>query len=117
MADRRGRREDWVFGVGTSVVRAMERVVDILEEEEDEDEVQSSSPKTRRQILRDRAAANEQLMRHYFNEDCLYPAEVFRRRFRMKRPLFLRIVNDVSEISDYIRQTCDARGVHMYHIT
>nr|XP_043625958.1 uncharacterized protein LOC122597428 [Erigeron canadensis] len=46
-------------------------------------------------IRRDRETADEQLMADYFVKDAKYTLWYFRRRFRMLRPLFMRIVNDI----------------------
>ncbi|XP_003572537.3 uncharacterized protein LOC100822343 [Brachypodium distachyon] len=56
--------------------------------------------------LREEAA--QQLVRDYFCEDPLYPAKVFRRRFRMRRPLFERIVQALGEWSPEFTQRKDA---------
>ncbi|KAL8192618.1 hypothetical protein R6Q57_027803 [Mikania cordata] len=44
------------------------------------------------QINRDREAGHDLLMRHYFGNEPLYNETLFKRRFRMQRPL---IVDDV----------------------
>ncbi|XBH75461.1 hypothetical protein VPH35_102216 [Triticum aestivum] len=44
-------------------------------------------------VNRPREEAHQQLVRDYFCDNPLYGAKKFRRRFRMRRPLFLRIVN------------------------
>lgn len=54
--------------------------------------------------LRDRWDANTCLMAHYFNENSVYMKYLFRRRFRMTKHLFLRIVGDVTKISEYMVQ-------------
>lgn len=64
--------------------------------------------------LRDRWDANTCLMAHYFNENSVYMKYLFRRRFRMTKHLFLRIVGDVTNISAYIRQRRDARGAYEF---
>ena len=84
--------------------------MDIVEEEEQE-EAESSTRKIRKQIVRDRIAASDRLLAHYFNDDAVYRPTIFRRRFRMHKPMFLRIVNDIENVSSFIRQGCDARGV------
>lgn len=47
-------------------------------------------------------------MRDYFDENCTYPAEFFRRRFRMRRELFLCILDDVKSQDAYFvrRKNC-----------
>jgi hypothetical protein len=50
----------------------------------------------RRYIRRQHGEGHIRLMADYFDEDPKYPPEVFRRRFRMDRRLFLRIADDLS---------------------
>ncbi|XP_059650340.1 uncharacterized protein LOC132296119 [Cornus florida] len=47
-------------------------------------------------------------MKDYFSENCKYPPEYFHRQFRMRRELFLRILNDVKAYDDYFIQKRDA---------
>ncbi|XP_059651013.1 uncharacterized protein LOC132298628 [Cornus florida] len=49
-------------------------------------------------------------MKDYFNENCTYTPEYFHRRFRMRRKLFLRILNDVKAYDDYFVQKKIATG-------
>jgi hypothetical protein len=44
----------------------------------------------RKYINRPREEAHQQLVNDYFSENPLYPSNMFRRRFRMNRPLFER---------------------------
>ncbi|GJR58477.1 putative nuclease HARBI1 [Tanacetum coccineum] len=53
-------------------------------------------PLTRNPINRDREGAEERLMADYFNDHCRYPLYYFRRRYRMRRKLFLKIVKGIS---------------------
>ncbi|KAF0924323.1 hypothetical protein E2562_010018 [Oryza meyeriana var. granulata] len=46
----------------------------------------------RKHIKRPREEAHQKLVNDYFSESPLYPSNIFRRRFHMSRPLFLRIV-------------------------
>ncbi|XP_012853652.1 PREDICTED: uncharacterized protein LOC105973177 [Erythranthe guttata] len=64
----------------------------------------------RNSIRRDRRAAHERLMNDYFVDRPLYPPEYFRNRNRMRRELFLRIMNDIVNFDDYFRQKPDASG-------
>ncbi|GJZ21705.1 ALP1-like protein [Tanacetum coccineum] len=59
---------------------------------EDQDEVEAV--RMRRYINRERDVAEERLMADYFGPHPKYPAEYFRRRYRMNRELFLEIVQD-----------------------
>ena len=60
-------------------------------------------------IRRGRVEGHERLYHNYFAPNCVYDA-FFRRRFRMGRPLFLRIVNGVEQYDPYFVQTTDAIG-------
>ncbi|GJW60614.1 ALP1-like protein isoform X1 [Tanacetum coccineum] len=59
---------------------------------EDQDEVEAV--RMRRYINRERDVAEERLMADYFGPHPKYPAEYFRRRYRMNRELFLEIVQE-----------------------
>ncbi|KAF7123849.1 hypothetical protein RHSIM_Rhsim12G0055300 [Rhododendron simsii] len=52
---------------------------------------------SRRYVHRDRIGAEKFLKRDYFDEGCTYFDETFRRRFRMKKSLFMRIQDAVLE--------------------
>ncbi|EEC80522.1 hypothetical protein OsI_22800 [Oryza sativa Indica Group] len=62
----------------------------------------------RKHIKRPREEAHQQLVNDYFSENPLYPSKIFRRRFRMSRPLFLRIVEALGQWSVYFTQRVDA---------
>jgi hypothetical protein len=49
----------------------------------------------RRYLYRDREACHEQLFKDYFTKECTFDAAKFRRWFRMRRSLFLHIVEKV----------------------
>ncbi|XP_022024701.1 uncharacterized protein LOC110925037 [Helianthus annuus] len=67
--------------------------------------------KTRDYIELDRRVANDRLMKDYFVEAPTYlNPEVFRRRFRMSKHLFLCIVEDLESNFDYFTQKADAKG-------
>ncbi|KAI5342947.1 hypothetical protein L3X38_010823 [Prunus dulcis] len=53
---------------------------------------------------------HKSLMEDYFCERPLYPPVDFRRRFRMRRELFYRILNDVVAHEPYFTQKIDACG-------
>ncbi|KAL9676081.1 hypothetical protein QQ045_004294 [Rhodiola kirilowii] len=71
---------------------------------------EGSSITNRRVICRDREAGHERLHRDYFAENPVYPLETFRRRFRMGRHVFLRIVDALSNFDPYFQQRVDALG-------
>ena len=56
-----------------------------------EDEV----PRHRRYINREREIAEQRLMEDYFSPNPKYPAEVFKKRYRMNQDLFLEIVQGI----------------------
>nr|XP_051230476.1 uncharacterized protein LOC127348507 [Lolium perenne] len=55
-------------------------------------------------IPRNRALGHEQLMQDYFAEVPTYPPRLFRRRYRMRRSLFERIVKNCEANCDYFKQ-------------
>ncbi|XP_033133382.1 uncharacterized protein LOC117127360 [Brassica rapa] len=73
-------------------------------------EVQGNKPKRRAYIDRDREQGHNQLWNDYFKENPTYPPEMFRRRFRMNKPLFLRIVEHISNEVPYFQQRRNAHG-------
>ncbi|XP_076915753.1 uncharacterized protein LOC143575212 [Bidens hawaiensis] len=64
----------------------------------------------RKFIQRDRIQGHERLLLDYFVEDPVYPSNIFRRRFRIRRPLFLCIVNEVESNEPYFVQKRDNAG-------
>jgi hypothetical protein len=62
----------------------------------------------RQEINRNRLEGHERLHNDYFSENPTYPDNFFRRRFRMQRSLFLRIVEDVCQDDEYFLQKRDA---------
>ncbi|XP_020271677.1 uncharacterized protein LOC109846848 [Asparagus officinalis] len=59
-------------------------------------------------IQRNRAEGHERLFHDYFSESLVYPAKLFRRRFRIHRPLFFRILSVVETHDSYFVQKRDA---------
>ena len=64
----------------------------------------------RRYIRRDREDAERRLMAYYFSEDPMYTDDQFRRRYRMKKHLFHRIVQTLGDWSPVFQQRTDAFG-------
>ncbi|XP_047942623.1 uncharacterized protein LOC125189384 [Salvia hispanica] len=50
----------------------------------------------RRTITRDHSGAHQRLMADYFGDNPRYSSEIFRRRFRMSRPLFTHIATTLA---------------------
>ncbi|XP_071683717.1 uncharacterized protein [Lolium perenne] len=81
------------------------------EEYEEEMQAEEVVPRRRRRrefIRRDRLGAHDRLFEDYFADDCNYPPSYFRRRYRMRRSLFLTIVARLGEYSPYFTQRNDA---------
>nr|XP_017243885.1 PREDICTED: uncharacterized protein LOC108215812 [Daucus carota subsp. sativus] len=104
----------------------------IQEEEEEEHEMniavgayaQSSSQRNDRSLVRHRGSVlnhriiyrnrelgNQLFYRDYFSDHPTYPDYIFRRRFRMRRSLFVRIQSAIESHDPYFVQRCDAIGV------
>ncbi|KAH9607977.1 hypothetical protein KSS87_009667 [Heliosperma pusillum] len=64
----------------------------------------------RRYIERNREDGHQRLYNDYFAPNPVYTDKMFRRRFRMRRPLFLRVVNGVQAANDYFEDGPDATG-------
>ena len=62
-------------------------------------------------IDRDRAGGHQRLYNDYFAENPTYTDKFFRRRFRMRRHLFLRLVGALQQHDDYFVQKRDAAGI------
>ncbi|XP_033134269.1 putative nuclease HARBI1 [Brassica rapa] len=66
--------------------------------------------KTRIFIERNREEGQDQLWNDYFSETPTFPHNIFRRRFRMNKTLFLRIVHRLEQEVDYFKPSEDATG-------
>ena len=61
-------------------------------------------------IFRNRVEGHERLYRDYFAKSPTYPPNLFRRRFRMNRSLFVRILSNMEVYDPYFVQKNDAVG-------
>ena len=61
-------------------------------------------------VKRDRQEAHDRLYKDYFAEDSIYNETHFRRRFRMRRHLFLRIVGALESRFEYFQLRYDGLG-------
>jgi hypothetical protein len=77
---------------------------------EDERPKRSGSVPGHLVINRGREEGNHRLYNDYFSDNPTYGANLFRRRFRMQRSLFLRIVDAVQEHDNYFVQKMDGIG-------
>jgi len=64
----------------------------------------------RHNVPRDILGGHQRIYLDYFADQCVYNEEHFRRRFRMYKSLFLRIVAAIEAHDDYFRQKPDAVG-------
>ncbi|XP_071680279.1 uncharacterized protein [Lolium perenne] len=70
-----------------------------------------SKPGKRRKINRHRQAGAMLLDADYFNDDATHSPMEFRRRFRMNKALFLKIVYGVREYDNYFMAKQDCTGL------
>ncbi|CAA7015804.1 unnamed protein product [Microthlaspi erraticum] len=82
---------------------------------DDINEVLEPQKRRKKRAVIDRRSeeGNIRLFNDYFSENAIYPEAIFRRRFRMNRPLFMRIVNKLSELH-YFTHLPDADAVDEY---
>uniref|UniRef100_A0A0D3B519 DDE Tnp4 domain-containing protein n=1 Tax=Brassica oleracea var. oleracea TaxID=109376 RepID=A0A0D3B519_BRAOL len=73
-------------------------------------EAQPKKQRKRAYIERDRELGHNRLWNDYFSKDATFPTHLFRRRFRMSKELFLRIVHRLSEYVPFFQQRRDATG-------
>ena len=68
----------------------------------------------RKKRLRNRARnaqqGHDRIWQDYFADDAVYGDDIFRRRFRMRRNLFMRIVSDLERSDSFFQQRPDALG-------
>uniref|UniRef100_A0A0D3CAL4 Mediator complex subunit 15 KIX domain-containing protein n=1 Tax=Brassica oleracea var. oleracea TaxID=109376 RepID=A0A0D3CAL4_BRAOL len=74
------------------------------------DSVLTKEPKRRAYIERDREQGHNQLWQDYFSENPTYTHDMFRRRFRMNKSLFLRIVERLGNEIPYFQQRRNGHG-------
>jgi hypothetical protein len=81
------------------------------EEMLEEEEVNSGgSIPGRRTVYRNTEEGHRRLMEDYFGPNPVYNDDLFRRRFRMKKSLFLRIMEGVMGIDAYFTQKKNCAG-------
>ncbi|KAL0855226.1 hypothetical protein Bca101_060378 [Brassica carinata] len=71
---------------------------------------ESDHQRSRAYIERDREGRDDRLWNDYFSENATYSSQFFRRRFRMNRNLFLRLVHDLRQSFPFFQQRKDATG-------
>ena len=70
----------------------------------------TKSKKKRAYIDREREDGHNRLWNDYFCENATYPNHLFRRRFRMNKPLFMRIVTRLANEVSFFQRRRDATG-------
>ncbi|CAK8536735.1 unnamed protein product [Lathyrus sativus] len=82
-------------------------VMPLMEEESS----RSKRPRhQRRNIERNREEGHDRLFNDCFSETPVYTNEQFRRRYRMYKHVFLRIVEALGQYGEYFRMMVDATG-------
>ncbi|KAJ9559505.1 hypothetical protein OSB04_004665 [Centaurea solstitialis] len=92
----------------TNTIQATQLIIQRIQNEEAE----PSNPRPRGPNKdRGREDGHDKLVADYFSDNPVYNDEDFKRRFRMSRRLFVRIVSDLEREFDCFKQQWDARGV------
>jgi len=65
----------------------------------------------RRLVPKERVDGEARIIRQYFAANPIYTPEKFRERFRMKRHVFIRILNAVQSVDSYFQQREDCTGL------
>ncbi|XP_071705160.1 uncharacterized protein [Rutidosis leptorrhynchoides] len=112
--------------LNTTNNRALEDIarLDHLDELDDEEEVEPIPRAPRRYLYRDREGRAKALWNDYFSDNCTFPDDYFRRRYRISKPLFLRICQGIMNFSQtpipeyftYFHQKRDACGLLGFNI-
>ena len=66
---------------------------------------------SRQYRYRDRVSGDTRLLNDYFVENPVYDETLFRRRFRLSRSLFLRIVHTLQQHNNYFVQKINAANI------
>ncbi|XP_048605195.1 uncharacterized protein LOC125582492 [Brassica napus] len=73
-------------------------------------ENRTAKKKKRAYVERNQEAGHNRLWNDYFSEDPTFPPHLFRRRFRMNKEVFMRIVDTLSANVPFFQQRRDAVG-------
>uniref|UniRef100_A0A0D3DAS9 Uncharacterized protein n=1 Tax=Brassica oleracea var. oleracea TaxID=109376 RepID=A0A0D3DAS9_BRAOL len=73
-------------------------------------ENRTAKKKKRAYVERNREAGHNRLWNDYFSEDPTFPPHLSRRRFRMNKEVFMRIVDTLSANVPFFQQRRDAVG-------
>ncbi|XP_048635111.1 uncharacterized protein LOC106428127 [Brassica napus] len=91
---------------------ALDEAVDEYLEDTYNDIVKKQKKKERKRayVERNREEGHSRLWNDYFSENPTFPPHLFRRRFRMNKEVFMRIVDRLSENYPFFQQRRDAVG-------
>lgn len=94
-----GREEELSSSSSDEVEERLEELFDEILEDTYNDVMEAQTYKQRKRayIERNREAGHNRLWNDYFSEDATFSTHLFRRRFRMNKELFMRIVHALSE--------------------
>ncbi|XP_071712182.1 uncharacterized protein [Rutidosis leptorrhynchoides] len=112
--------------MNTTNNRALEALetLDHLDELSDNEEVEPVPRAPRRYLYRDREGRAKALWNDYFSDTSTFPDDYFRRRYRIRKPLFLRRCQGILNLSQtpipeyftYFHQRRDACGLLDFNI-
>ncbi|XP_057811406.1 protein ALP1-like [Salvia miltiorrhiza] len=98
----------------SNLVQQFNQIVQDIGDPEEQPRRRRRGARKKAFIRQDREASAVRLHADYFDENPVYPDTIFRCRFRMRRALFLRIVNAVAA-DPYFQQRTDALGRPGFH--
>lgn len=85
-------------------------VAEAIRWEDKNEPTKGSRPGKSSNLPRDHAAGHQRIFADYFCEHPVYPERLFRRRYRMSKRLFLRVLDAVCQADPYFVQKPDATG-------
>ncbi|KAA1118879.1 hypothetical protein PGT21_050279 [Puccinia graminis f. sp. tritici] len=102
------------LATATNIQTVVTDTIHMLFDEDDENQEPprqgGSRPGRRPNLPRGFEEGYQRLYKDYLSPQPIYGDYLFRRRFRMHRPLFLKIVDDVTAHNRYFKRKCDALG-------
>ena len=107
----RKRRRDLILDDDPDLTVMNDLMFDSEPEEEAEAGPGGSKPGKMSNINRNRQAYSRLLHADYFSNNATYSRQHFRRRFRMRIELFLKITEDIQRYDNYFRQKRDCTGL------
>ncbi|XP_058772575.1 uncharacterized protein LOC131646582 [Vicia villosa] len=87
-----------------------EEVIRLVREAQQQANISSKHRKRRTVIDRSREEGHNRLFNDYFSKNPVYTEAQFRRRFRMRRHVFLRLVEALGNHDEYFQRRIDAVG-------